>query len=470
MLRARPLFRSKIDAKTNGACFFLLAVALLLAAPAAQAQEVQVAFDEAGEVTVIDAELRERLGLFPEVDGFEEARLFRQGEGVHELVIRYAEGGRSLRERRALSAEEVEALRRRVRRARGAGGAPPDRRTRPADGRYRFLAATTLLGATEGTLFAVAAGGEDEDVLTAAPLLGATAGFFVPLLLTREARVTEAEATLTGYGGGQGFAHGVALSALFAGEDFDGRGAAALTGVLVGAEAAGGLLFARRRGLRGGTAEATAIGGSFGTGLGVAAGFLAIGSDGEAVQRVVPLASIVGSAAGAYGGHRLGRAAGYTQGDARVFGTAGVVGTQLATAALVVADRNPDDDARTASGTILAGALGGLALGHGMVKDRDFREAQGSIISLGAYAGSLAGGAVGTIADVEEDTGLLFSALGAVGGFAGTYFTYRGEAQAREGQGGARLRLGLGSGAALRGGESGPLGASTPALNARLTF
>jgi hypothetical protein len=470
MLRARPLFRSKIDAKTNGACFFLLAVALLLAAPAAQAQEVQVAFDEAGEVTVIDAELRERLGLFPEVDGFEEARLFRQGEGAYELVIRYAEGGRSLREQRALSAEEVEALRRRVRRARGAGSAPPDERAPLEGGRYRFLAATTALGLADVLLLVAATGPEDEEAITAAALLGGTAGFFVPLLLTRDATVTEAEATLTGYGGFQGIGHGVLLSVLVSGGEVDGRGTLALMGALSATEAVAGFRLARATDMRGGTAETMTAGGLYGTSTGAYAGLLVTGGEGNGESRIPAFGSLAGSVLGAYGGHRLARAAGYTQGDARIFGTAGLVSTQLAGAALVVADRNPDEDARVSAGALLAGTLGGLALGHRLVRGRDFGVAQGNIAALGALAGSLAGGAVGIIADANEETSVVLSALGSVGGFAGTYFTYRGEAQARERQGGARLRLGLGSGAALRGGEGGPLGAFTPALNARLTF
>lgn len=471
MLHALPLSRSKTDPKTSPACLFLLVAAALLVVPPTQAQDVQVPFDEAGEVNVIDADLRERLGLFPEVDGFEEARLFRQEDDAYELVIRYEEDGRQLRERRSLSAEEGEALRRRVSQARAQERGASDERAQLESGRYRFLAATTVLGAYEGALLGVAAGAEVEDVAAAAPLLGATGGFFIPLLLTRDAKVTEAEATLTGYGGAQGFAHGVALSVLFADGGFDGRGAAALTAVLAGAEATTGFLLARRRAMRGGTAETMATGGVFGTGLGVAAGFLVTGSDGDGklVQRVVPLASIAGSAAGAYGGHRLARAAGYTQGDARIFGTAGLVGTQAALAVLTVAADQLGDNTRTATGTIIAGALGGLALGHGMVRGRDFGEAQGSIVSLGAAAGSLAGGALSAVADTDAETGVLLSAIGSLGGFVGTYLTYRGEAMARGGDG-TSLQLGVSPGAALKGGEGGPLEAFTPAINLRLSF
>jgi len=459
------------------ATLFIVALATLLAAgPTAQAQDVQVPLDEQGEVNVIDAELRERLGLFPEIDGFAEARLFRQGDGdAYELVIRYMEGERQLRERRSLSAAEAETLRRRVSRGPKQERTPGDPRAALQDGRYRFLATTTVLGGYEGLFLAAAtaADAESAEVVATLPLLGAAGGFFIPLLLTSDAKVTEGEAALTAYGGQQGFAHGALLSVLVADEDFEARSAAALVGALGAVEATSGFLLARRSSMRAGVAETMATGGSFGTGLGIATGFLVTGTDmeGNVVQRVVPLAGIAGSVGGAVGGHRLGQWAGYTQGDARVFGTAGLVGAQLAGALLVAADDQLDDDARLATGTLIGGTLGGLAVGHRMVRDRDFGEGQGSIVSLGAYAGSLAGAAaVNVLAEEEEgDSAFVFTALGSMVGFAGAYFTLRGDARAG-GNDAMDLEIGLGPGATLPGGDGGPLGAVTPALNARLAF
>jgi hypothetical protein len=457
------------------ATLFIVALATLLAAgPTAQAQDVQVPLDEQGEVNVIDAELRERLGLFPEIDGFAEARLFRQGDGdAYELVIRYMEGERQLRERRSLSAAEAETLRRRVSRGLKQERAPGDPRAALQDGRYRFLATTTVLGGYEGLFLAAATAtdAESAEVVATLPLLGAAGGFFIPLLLTSDAKVTEGEAALTAYGGQQGFVHGALLSVLVADEDFEARSAAALVGALGAVEATSGFLLARRSYMRAGVAETMAIGGGFGTGLGIATGFLVTGTDveGDVVQRVVPLAGIAGSVGGAVGGHRLGQWAGYTQGDARVFGTAGLVGVQLAGALLVAADAQLGDDTRLATGTLIGGTLGGLAVGHRMVRDRDFGEGQGSIVSLGAYAGSLAGAAaVNVLAEEEEDdSGFVFTALGSMVGFAGAYFTFDARAGGNDAM---DLEIGLGPGATLPGGDGGPLGAVTPALNARLAF
>lgn len=431
---------------------------------------MQVSLDAEGEVEVIDADLRERLGMFAKVEGFREARLFEGSGGAYELVIRYEEAGRLLRERRALSGEEVRALRERVSRRLARSRARPGDRAQLEGGRYRFLTATTLLGAAEVPLFVTAAGAAEDDegeTLLAATLLGATGGFFVPLLLTREASVTEAEATLTGYGGLQGLGHGLALSTLATGDDLSERGTAAAAALLGAAEATAGFLFARRRGMRGGTAETMAISGLYGAGLGLGLSTLVVGDGSNSAEaaerRVYALGGLAGSALGAYGGYRLGRAADYTQGDARIFGTAGLVGAQLANTVLLAADGTFDEEARVTAGTIMAGALGGLALGHRLVRRRDFTEGQGNIISLGAYAGSLAGGGASIIVDASAETASVLGALGALGGFLGTYLAYEGEAQ----PGPSRLDWNVG---VRPGGRGGPLGRLTPALDVRLSF
>ena len=473
--------------------------AVWLAAPfAAQAQEVQVPFDAEETVDVVDAELREQLGLFPEVDGFEEARLFRSGRGegvAYELVIRYeGEQGRRLRERRALSAAEVETLRQRVSRSlaqsRDDDEEATGERERLEEGRYRLLAATTSLGLIDAALLASAPAEDFYDVenVGAAALLGGTAGFFVPLLLTRETKVTTAEATLTGYGGFQGLGHGTQLVQLVAEDETETRAALALTSLLSITEAAAGFYLARRTDMRGGTAETITFGGLFGSGLGSNAAVLAAGDtgegdvvfdsagrtiveDNETASRIVALGRLLGSGLGAYGGYRLAQGAGYTQGDARIFGTAGLVGRRVAQAALVVADREPaDEESRLVAGVSMAGTLGGLALGNRLVRGRDFGEAQGNIAFLGALAGGLAGGAAGIVFDANEETSFTLSALGVLGGFVGTYLTYHGEAQADAGRRDALdLDVGVAPGASLEGGgEGGPLGAFTPAVNVRL--
>ena len=62
-----------------------LAILALLLAPPLAAQvvrEVQVPLDPERGVVEVTPDLRRELGLFPEVAGFESARLFRQDDGA----------------------------------------------------------------------------------------------------------------------------------------------------------------------------------------------------------------------------------------------------------------------------------------------------------------------------------------------------------------------------------------------------
>jgi len=88
-----------------------LLATLALGAGGLRAQEVQVPVDEAGRIQVITAELARRLGLFAEVEGFREARLFQLPDGTFLLEITSGRGNQLQRDRRPLSAADAAAFR-----------------------------------------------------------------------------------------------------------------------------------------------------------------------------------------------------------------------------------------------------------------------------------------------------------------------------------------------------------------------
>src|SRR5687767_7282714 len=92
----------------------LLLLLLCLGAPVAAQQtirETQVPVDPEREVTEIGPDLRRELGLFPGVQGFQSARLFRQDDGTLILEIARVEAGALVRERQRLGAEQLAAFR-----------------------------------------------------------------------------------------------------------------------------------------------------------------------------------------------------------------------------------------------------------------------------------------------------------------------------------------------------------------------
>jgi hypothetical protein len=405
-------------------CAALGVLGLGAAAPSA-AQDTQVPVDPDSTVYAIDPALREAGELFPEVSGFEEATLYQVEGGGYELVVRYREGGQVRRERRSLSAEEVRALRAEVARALEAR-----RSQTPStqEGRYGLVAATTFHGLVEGGLLAGATGAEEGNAATLT-LLGGAAGFFVPLFATQGARVTEGEADATFYGGLQGYAHAVQLTALLAGDDADGRGTAGLAALLGAAEGTAGYLTARRNDWTGGHAEMITYTGIGGNAVGFGVGAALVGEDDPAEEegrvRVVGGTSLLGSLAGLYLGHRLGRTDRYTEGDARIYFQTAAQAANLMGSFLSV-DGFPD--ARASSLIVTGSAVAGGVLGRRLVRGRDFTGTQGNLVALGAVAGSLLGAALTFDADQGETTAIA-QALGSAAGFGVTYGLLEGDAR-----------------------------------------
>ena len=416
----------------------LLAVVVLLA-PATDlyAQEQQVPLDQDSTLYVVDADLRQDLTLFPDVGGFQEAVLYRIGDDEYELVIQYRPDTRTLRERRTLTDAEVQTLRTRITRQLADTGTVVNLNQ---EGRYGLLASTTLLSLSEGALLGAALGLEGDGVGTMT-LLGGATGFFAPLLLTRNASVTEAEADMTFYSGIQGYAHAAQLYALVNGDDddtFDDQGTAALAAVLGAGESALGYTLARRNNWSGGHAEMTSFTGLAGNliGLGLAQGL----TEDEVGVRGAAALSFAGSIAGGVIGHRMGRSDTYTQGDARIYllsgvQTANLVGSVLA-AAGVEGEQGP---ALTVTGAGVAGLAGGRLL----VRDRDFTKSEANIVALGNFAGSLLGGGLAAASDAEDSTVAVLQALGSLAGSAISYGVFAKDAQRRAQSGTASVDLDL---------------------------
>jgi hypothetical protein len=387
---------------------------------AAGAQDVQVPFDRDSTLYSIDADLRRQLGVFPDVTGYQGAELYRVAATTYELVIRYRVDGRIRRERRSLSAAEVEALRDRIGRVRSGEAGPPS----VAEGRYGFIAATTLHGLVEGSLLAGAVGAEGQTVLTL-PLMGGAVGFFGPLLTTRDAQITEGEADMVFYGGVQGYVHAVQLARLAGGDRLDGQaiaGFAALGGAVEGTIA---YRIARRHNWTGGHAEMVSFNGLGGNLVGLGLSAAVIGEGGEDVPRLVAGTSLLGSVGGAYLGHRMGRTDRYTEGDARVYLQSAIQGANLVGAFLTL----QDDVAVRPTALLLTGsAVGGAILGRRLVRNRDFTGTQSFLIGLGSLTGSLAGLAV-TLEVDDGSSRAIAQGIGSAAGFGLTYAVLESDAR-----------------------------------------
>ncbi len=92
----------------------LLQLILTLGSSTALAQEIQRPFDETGSIQTIDRALEEKLQLFPDYEGFREARLYEVSRTEYVLEIIYRPNNDVLRDQQTLALAEVRDLRARV--------------------------------------------------------------------------------------------------------------------------------------------------------------------------------------------------------------------------------------------------------------------------------------------------------------------------------------------------------------------
>jgi hypothetical protein len=424
----RPVVLVKTLFRTGAVLAFICVVAGLLPAPAG-AQDVQVPVGPDSTTYSVSPELRADADLFPDVSGFQGAELYRTDEATYELVIRYRTDGAVRRERRSLSASEVRELRAQVGKALQARRAQRKRgRSFTQEGRYGLTAATTVHGLAQGGLWAGATGADGDGAATLV-LLGGGAGFFVPFLATRNARVTEGEADATFYGGLQGYGHALYLTLLAGDADVDGQVVAGVTGLLGAAEGTAGYLLARRNNWSGGHAEMLTYTGVTGNFVGLGLGTVLIGSDdieGAGAARTLGGSALVGSLGGMYLGHRLGRTGRYTEGDARIYGQSIGQGVNLMGSFLSLGEY---PSVRPTVLLLTGSAVGGGVLGNLLVRDRDFTGFEGNLVALGATAGSLLGLALSIQTDGEGAA--VLQSLGSAAGFGLTYAVLQGDARRR---------------------------------------
>jgi hypothetical protein len=138
---------------------------------------------------------------------------------------------------------------------------------------------------------------------------------------------------------------------------------------------------------------------------------------------------LAGSAAGLATGGLLARKIVYTRGDAYIVRASGALGALATTTFTTYAD--PNDD-RVYSSTAMAGAVGGLVLGHVLIRDHDFTSDQGALVTLGEVAGGLFGIGMVSLAagghDADASTYWTGAMLGAAGGFTVSYLLLESDA------------------------------------------
>ncbi len=427
--------------------FALLAVAAPPVSAQEGAVEEQVPLAPERSVEEIGPELRRELDLFPEVEGFTAARLFRTTAGDLVLEISARRDGRLVRERRRWTDADLEAFRAELAsRFASAGRSGAVSR----EGRGALVLGQTLLGlGFYSWAVPVVLDLESDRGSVAAALLTTGASFYLPYRLTRSISVTETHRNMVLWGGTRGILYGWLAGSAAAdpnddrtdlGDDDDRLElASALAGSVGGSFL--GYRMAEWVGLDEGTGTLWTTMADVGSlaGLGVAqvAGFFdevtvetRTGPGGDpyfetrsAHPRAARLSVLAGAGAGLAAGRWLGKRSDWTVGDAFGLRSTTALGGQLL---LPVVELFVDDDRETwyAAG-LLAGGVAGIAAGERLFRNESFSDSDGLLLNAGHVAGGLTALGLTWLAvgdDAENElVYLTTTALGSAAGFALTY-------------------------------------------------
>lgn len=440
----------------------VLLLALLPAVAGAQNVERQVPVLPEQSVLEIDPELRERLGLFSDFEGFRRARLFRAESGGLVLELEGVREGVVVRERRSLSEQALADLRDRLAEAYGPDAVRPVTR----EGRGRLVLGQTLLGlGYHGWAVPVALDLDSGQSVVASYLLTAGLHFYLPYRLTRDRSVTFAHQSFTNYGGSRGIVAGLLAGNAAQGDDVDGsadRGRGTLAGGLVGGTVgslAGFWAVDRWRPDRG-TADLWGHMGDVGFAGGALLGYITGPYADETVERTTPdgvpytegrtrnrpvghAITLAGHGAGLVLGGWLGARRDYTTGNVSALRSATILGAQ---AGLTTARLAGAEDRALAAGALVGGALG-VALGDRLLEPLRFDTGEGLLINAGHLAGAaLALGTTYLFVDEFENREKLYLSTSTAGALLGAGLVWRavsGEARTRTALGDSGVRVAL---------------------------
>jgi len=337
---------------------------LLVVSTAAFSQTViekQVPFDNSGKVMVISRALRDQLRLFSEVKDFAGARLW-QSDATFVLEVTHANGNR---ERNPLTADERDNLRQQVEHPLAVTPSAAVNQK----GRGLFLLSQLPIALAWYSPAVLAITGATDVVAVGTYMVSASAFFFVPLVMTRNAPMSEAQATMSVDYGYYGVADGFALATLIGLDNlFNSEGKSPQAGAAVELAASiGGQFLGYRLGRTHtlGQARYASLLTDCGIGDGLLLGtFLQTfrGNILEGNGRLNSALTLLGSGAGSYVGYRLARKQSWSEGQAFVTGLGSICGPLVANGAFwTVATRGVASNHGFNFGSFLA--LGGNVAG-----------------------------------------------------------------------------------------------------------
>jgi hypothetical protein len=393
---------------------FLMLAIVVISSSNLFAQGEAISFCD--KVEIIDADLEDKLNLFTEYEGFQQASISKEGTDKYILEIIYKPNKVTKVERKSFTQVELDAFCSKIIISKDL----EKRMSINQDGRRELLISSTVSGlGFYGTVLPLALGIDDDRGVIASYLLIGGGSFFVPFLATRNKEVTKPMARAYSIGTGSGIGHGFLVAGLVATNSNDFESGLLLIPVAMGlGESIGFMAVTKKYDLSLPNVNMIASGSVWGAGWGGSLGL--IGSNGNDNGSIALSSTLIGSVAGMYLGHKVyNRTVDMTDGDVTVmnsYGTLGLLtGATLADLALDIGD---DNGGKIFLGSITAASIGGMAYGLYRTKNFNYTAAEGAYIGLSEIAGGLVGLGVGFLIDSDFSSETIFvsSAVGATAG------------------------------------------------------
>lgn len=380
-------------------------------------QDKLISIDNSGKLFKVDKTLEKKINVFSEYGSFSEASLYQTSDSLFQLEVLTGSGNNITKHKKTLNSAEKEALidivSKRI--AEYSPNALIDQ-----SGKTILLSTNTIMGLYYyGPMTSLLINQESPGSYVSTSLVAGGVGFLVPYLLTNNKEITEAQAYSSFYFQSRGVAYGWALPYLVVNAESGYPGAvASLVTSLAGAVA--GYKIAKDKKLTTEHVLTMGVYGDYGMLNGLSAAHWLGFFESEQADHLVPLTFLASSAAGLIIGNNIAKKGYYTQGDASVLGSAGLLGAYLPVAALSAF--SPDsDNGKIYTFAASLGSIGGLYIGDKLAKKYDFSNRQGIIISLAELAGGLTGFGVGSLLNQGEPNAVNAVTAG-VGALAGLYF------------------------------------------------
>lgn len=386
-------------------------------------REVQMPFDSAGKIYEIKKDLASTLSFFENYPDMTSALLFMQPDSTYVIELYYRKEHHVVKTRVPIDQESLLLIRNEIIQR---PIEPKISAMRDRSGAWLYLTNSLVFSyCGRAPLLLIATSPDDYRVVITLYLLSSTAGFFIPMMITKNTDITYAHAFSSWFGATRGVYAGYVIGYCLDNNYSESDAWFPLFGSIIGDVAGFKATPSGRRGV--GKIGLITTMADWGTVCIPAV--VALADDSTWFdEKIYLLTSLGGLAGGILGGNYLSRKLDLQDGDPRIFRLYGALGAATLPIILYWFDGiYPSEHAHRlyiASGLIGCGI--GSYLGWRAIKNKDYSFGDGVMLEVGSIAGGMATSGLLLLADIWTETDFsaqVYATTALAGAMLGSVFT-----------------------------------------------